>query len=121
MAAATITNSFRQMLAARMFAEVAEMGFGNGGHNSDNTARTPDPAQAALASELLRKAVATKTQENACSVTATGRIEAVELEGYSISEAGLYDGSGNLLGFCNFAPKTKEADEAYDIKIMLVF
>ena len=46
-------------------------------------------------------------------------ILATELVGETISEAGLVDAAGNLLAIKNFAPKIKENDEQYEIKVKL--
>jgi phage-related tail fiber protein len=127
MSEATTTNSFRQRLAKHHYdgtalPQVAQMAFGDGGHNNPNgTPKTPNAAQTALVHEVLRKNLSTITQEDVYSVTGTGLIAEADLVGIHISEAGLLDASGNLLGFRNFAPKIKEADETYEIKIKLKF
>ena len=125
MSEAITTNNFRQRIARHFFdgsalPQVTHMAFGDGGH----TGLTPKPAngtQTSLVHELLRKPLEVVTQEDVYSVTGTGRIEASELVGISISEAALLDSAGNVLGFRNFAPKVKESDETYDIKIKLKF
>jgi|GEM_PF-1201397 len=126
MSEATTTNSFRQRLAKHFYDDTAlpmaaQMAFGDGGHNPDGTPKTPNPDQTTLAHEVLRKNLSSKVQEDAYSVTGTGTIADPEVVGVSISEAGLLDASGNLLGFRNFAPKIKEGDETYEIKIKLKF
>lgn len=125
MAEATTTNDYRKRLAKHMYNNTTlppatQMAFGDGGH----TGLTPKPADAnrtQLNHELLRKSLATLIQEDGYSLTGTGRIEAGDLVGVSISEAALLDSAGNMLGFRNFAPKVKESDETYDIKIKLKF
>jgi len=97
------------------------MAFGDGGHNADGTAKQPDPARTSLYHEVLRKPLAQKVQEDAYSVTGTGRIEKSEVIGAHISEAALLDENGNMLSFRNFAPKIKESDETYEIKVKLKF
>lgn len=126
MSEATTTNSFRQRLARHHYdgtvlPQVAQMAFGDGGHNPDDSPKTPNAAQTALVHEVLRKNLSAITQEDLYSVTGTGLVAEAELVGTHISEAGLLDASGNLLGFRNFAPKIKEADEEYEIKIKLKF
>lgn len=125
MAEATTTNNFRQRLAARMFDEsplpkVAYMAFGDGGH-SGSTAKVADPARTTLYNERLRKPLASILQEDLYSVTGVGSLAKEDLVGVSVSEAALLDSSGNMLGFRNFAPKIKDADEAYNITIKLKF
>jgi len=126
MSEATTCNAYRQRLAKNQYNGTAApqamyMAFGDGGHNVDGTPKTPNPAQTALQHELLRKALSSKVQEDTYSLTGTGIIAAAELVGAHISEAGLLDASGNLMGFRNFAPKIKESDEDYSIKIKLKF
>lgn len=125
MSEATTTQDFRKRIARHMFdgttlPQATQMAFGDGGH----TGTTPKPAddtRTQLYHELLRKPLSTIIQEDALSLTGTGIIAKTELNGVSISEAALLDSSGNMLGFKNFAPKTKENDELYDIKIKLKF
>ncbi len=126
MSEATTTNGYRQRLAKLHYdgtalSQVAQMAFGDGGHNPDGSPKTPNPAQTTLVREVLRKNLSAIAQEDLYSVTGTGLITEAELVGIHISEAGLLDASGNLLGFRNFAPKIKEADEEYEIKIKLKF
>ena len=125
MAEAITTNNFRQRIAKHFFdgsalPQATQMAFGDGGHVG-NTPKPADGNQTSLVHELLRKPLAAITQEDIYSLTGTGRIEASDLVGISISEAALLDSAGNVLGFRNFAPKVKESDETYDIKIKLKF
>lgn len=125
MAEATTTEDYRKRLAKHMFdgaalPQATQIAFGDGGH----TGAAPKPADATrtqLYHELLRKPLATIIQEDLFSLTGKGIIEKTDLVGISISEAALLDSSGNMLGFRNFAPKVKENDETYDIKIKLKF
>jgi len=130
MSEATTTNSFRTRLASHMFNDttlppVAYMAFGDGGHtlqpDGTSVVKAADANRTTLYNELLRKSLAGLIQEDSLSLTATGRIENTDLIGQTISEAALLDSDFNMLGFRNFAPKVKEADETYDIKIKLKF
>ncbi|MEI6108006.1 MAG: phage tail protein [Opitutae bacterium] len=126
MSEATTTNSFRQRLARHHYdgtalPQVTAMAFGDGGHNPDGTPKAPNAAQTALGHTVLQKNLSSVVQEDVYSMTGTGLVAEAELVGTHISEAGLLDASGNLLGFRNFAPKIKEADEEYEIKIKLKF
>lgn len=123
------TNLFRRKLA-RFFkdggtslglAKFAYMGFGDGGHNPDGTAKPADPGRTTLQHELLRKSVYSVVQEDDYSCTGSGMLEKAELVGDVVSEAGIFDVSGNLLGYKNFRPKYKESDEAYEVSIKLKF
>lgn len=125
MAEAITTNNFRQRIAKHMFdntvlPQATQIAFGDGGHTG-NTPKPMDASRTLLVNERLRKPLATIIQEDLYSLTGTGRIEATELLGVSVSEAALLDSAGNMLGYKNFAPKVKEADEVYDIKIKLKF
>jgi hypothetical protein len=124
MAEATTTNAYRKKLATDCLTALqagGKMAFGDGGHSAQTLAALPpDPAATALASEKLRSDLVSVIKEDDYSVTATGRIDATDLAGVFVSEAGLFMGS-ILVGFRNFAPKVKESDEAYDITIKLKF
>ncbi len=124
MAEATTTNAYRKKLATDCLAALlanGKMAFGDGGHNAQTLAALPpDPTATGLASEKLRSDLVTIVKEDDYSVTATGRIDAADLAGVYVSEAGLFQGN-LLVGFRNFAPKVKESDETYDITIKLKF
>jgi phage-related tail fiber protein len=126
MSEAITTNDYRKRLARHMYdnsalPKVAKMAFGDGGHNPDGTPKTPNPNQTQLNHEILRKTLTSIFQEDEYSVTGKGTISKIEAVGVSISEAGLLDEAGNLVGFKNFAPKIKESDETYEISIKLKF
>jgi phage-related tail fiber protein len=126
MAEAITVDIYRQRLARHMADDsplppIAFMAFGDGGHNDDLTPKPPSAAATALAHELLRKPLALITQEDAFSVTGKGIIEEKELVGARLSEAGLLDADGGLIGLKTFAPKSKESDERYEISIKLRF
>ncbi len=125
MSEAVTTNNFRQRIASHMFSgatlpQVTHVAFGDGGHTG-NVAKPMDVTRTTLVHELLRKPVVNLIQEDIYSVTGTGEVAANELIGVSVSEAALLDSAGNMLGYKNFAPKVKEADEVYDIRIKLKF
>lgn len=129
MSEATTTNLFRRKLA-RFFMDggtslglkkFGYMAFGDGGHNTNGTAKTTNPDQTTLQHELIRKSLYSVIQEDTYSSTGKGVLEKPELVGSAISEAGILDIDGNLLGFKNFAPKLKESDETYEISIKLKF
>lgn len=127
MSEAITTLDFRKRLAAYFATgsatppKVMYMDFGDGGHNADGSVKTANASQTALSRKRLRKMLASIVQEDAYSLTCTGIIAASECVGYSISEAGIVDAGGNLLGFRNFAPKVKEDDEEFEVKIRLRF
>ena len=126
MAEAITVDAFRKRLAKHMadnstLPPIAFMAFGDGGHNTDMTPKSPSATATALAHEVLRKPLALITQEDLFSTTGKGTVEANELVGVSISEAGLLDSAGQLVGLKTFAPKHKESDERYEISIKLRF
>lgn len=126
MAEAITVDAYRQRLAKHMannsaLPPIAFMAFGDGGHNPDLTPKPPSAAATALTHEVLRKPLASITQEDLFSVTGKGVMEASELVGVRISEAALIDANGQLVGVKNFAPKLKESDERYEISIKLRF
>jgi phage-related tail fiber protein len=126
MAGATTTLDYRKRLATQMSGGAvvkppAMIAFGDGGHNPDNTAKTPSDSQTELVNERLRKNLSQLIKEDDYSITGSGIAEKADLNGVSISEAGLLDEDGKLLGFKNFAPKIKESDEEYEIKVKLKF
>jgi len=126
MAEAVIVNQFRERLAKHMFdgtalPKVKYMAFGDGGHKADLTPKAMDPARTSLYNERLRKQLSNVLQEDAMSVTGVGRIESNELVGVKISEVGLLDESGYLIGYRCFSPKIKDADETYEVEIKIRF
>jgi len=129
MAEAITTNSFRKRLAHFFYdgastpplAKFKYMAFGDGGHDVNRVAITPDADQTALNHELLRIEVTSIEQEDDYSTTGVGTLAKADLVGSNISEAGLLDENGSLLGFRNFAPKVKESDEEFVIRIKLKF
>ena len=127
MAEAITVNQYRRRLAAVMagshtaLARIAYMAFGDGGHRADLTAKAPDAEQTALHHELLRVPLSEIVQEDDFSVTGIGAVDYGELIGIYLSEAGLFDLNGDLVGIKNFAPKIKESEERYEHRIKLRF
>lgn len=126
MAEAITVDAYRKRLAKHMADEsalpkIAFMAFGDGGHNTDMSAKAPNSTATGLNHEVLRKPLALIVQEDLFSVTGKGSVEASELVGVSVSEAGLFDSAGQLVGLKMFAPKHKESDERYEISIKLRF
>ncbi|MCM1128927.1 MAG: phage tail protein [Alistipes senegalensis] len=126
MAEAVVTNIYRRHLAAHMagsgsISPIAYMAFGDGGHNEDLTPKEPSTDAISLNHEILRKPLESVVQEDLYSVTGKGTLEIDEVAGAAISEAGLFDADGNLVGLKTFSPKFKESDERYEISIKLLF
>lgn len=126
MAEAVTTYPYRRKLASRSYAggqapQPTHMGFGDGGHESDGSPKNPNPEKTTLNHELLRKALDSTYQEDDYSLTGVGRVAKSELIGASMSEAGLFDEDGELMGFKNMAVKIKESDEEYEVRIKLKY
>lgn len=127
MAEAITVNAYRQRLARAMaggavLKPIRFMAFGDGGHDPETLkAIVPDPTQATLNHELLRKPLADVTHEDPLSVTGRGVVDYDELIGRAISEAALIDADGQIVGIKNFAPKIKESDERYETSVKLRF
>lgn len=126
MAEAITSNAYRRRVAKHMadnsaLPPIAYVAFGDGGHNADLTPKAPNAYANGLAHELLRKPLASITQEDLYSVTGKGVLESAELVGARISEAALLDSNGQICGLKTFAPKLKESDERYEISIKLRF
>lgn len=126
MSEAITVNGFRSRMALHMATGAAilpvhSMAFGTGGHDIDEEALPPDVTATGLNNQVLIKALNSITQVDEFSVTAKGSIEADEANGFAISEAGLFDIEGNLIGIKNFSPKHKDSGERYEISIKLRF
>lgn len=126
MAEAITSNAYRRRIAKHMadntaLPPIAFIAFGDGGHNADLSPKAPNADATALAHELIRKPLASITQEDLYSVTGKGVVDAAELVGARISEAALLDSNGQICGLKTFAPKLKESDERYEISIKLRF
>lgn len=124
MAEAVTSNAYRRRMAKHMadnspLPPIAFMAFGDGGHNADLTPKAPDADVSALRHELLRKPLATITQEDLYSVTGKGVVAKPELVGARISEAALLDAAGQICALKTFAPKIKESDESYEMSVQL--
>ncbi|WP_198468959.1 phage tail protein [Acetomicrobium sp. S15 = DSM 107314] len=126
MAEAVVINRFREKIARHMYNEsplprIRFMAFGDGGHNSDLSPKAMDPARESLYNERLRKELNNIMQEDSMSVTGIGRLERDELVGAQISEIGLLDANGDLIGFRCFSPKIKDVDETYEVELKIRF
>lgn len=111
----------RKYIAAHMMERATQMAVGDGGHDEALKSETIDPSAHGLVSELMRKPIAVKTQEDLFSFTATIRIEKGDLNGEYISEYILFDADGIPIGGKTSAPKIKESDEYYDFSIKVKF
>jgi phage-related tail fiber protein len=126
MSEAVTLDSFRARIATHMaggatLPAVAQMAFGDGGHDAAENSKPVPASRTALFHERLRKPCAAIVQISPTEVQATAYIDEAELVGAAISEAALVDTAGNLIAMKTFAPKHKESDERIEIKLTLRF
>lgn len=92
--------------------EIAYMAFGNGGVDSSGEVIEATGEETALRKELLRKKIEGHWYVNEDETTCRYRVRLTksELVNQSISEQGLYDSDGDLVGYKTFLPKGKDGD-----------
>jgi len=125
MSEAVTLDAFRARIATHMaggasLPAVAQMAFGDGGHDTAENPKPVPTSRTALFHERLRKPCAI-VQISPTEVQATAYIDEAELVGVTVSEAALVDTAGNLIAMKTFAPKHKESDERIEIKLTLRF
>ncbi len=122
MAVATSTNIFRKELADQLEARLgnATMVFGSGGVDGQGKVISPDPAQTDLIDLQGEFALNGFVRKNDTDINVTGRLNKGDLVGIPISEAGVKV-EGSLYAIRNFAAKTFETDEYFDVTIEIKF
>lgn len=122
MAVAVSTDTFRERMAdwLETAAATATMAFGVGGVDGQGTVLSPAPDQTELISPVGEFDLFGVERTSATVVTVTGRIAQGSLPGHAVSEAGLKVG-GELYAVRNFAAKTFEDDEYFDVTIDVTF
>lgn len=90
--------------------KIVGMAFGDGGVDFDGVPIAPVEGQTGLNHELYRKAVDghSFTQDTVCRYECT--LTESELAGEEISEIGLYDEDGDIVGIKTFTRKGKDDD-----------
>lgn len=128
MATVTLSNGYRQRVAAcqknnTALPAIASVVFGSGGHDVNNVPKNPDPTRTDINTRLTGgvKTVSGLTQSDAYSVSVTGSLAKADLAGLVISEVGLLDINGALIGYRTFAPHTKMDDETFDIVCKITY
>lgn len=88
------------------------MAFGDGGVDSSGAVIEPAGDETALRHELMRKEIEGHRYVNEDETTCRYRVRLAqsELACQSISEQGLYDSDGDLVGYKTFLPKGKDGD-----------
>ena len=122
MAVATSTNLFRKEIADWLEARLgnATMVFGSGGVDGQGKVISPDPAQTELIRIEGEFALNSFVRKSDTSLVVTGRLNKGAIVGIPISEAGLKV-AGSLYAIRNFASKTFETDEYFDVNIEIKF
>lgn len=122
MATATSTKVFRIEITDWLMTCLpgSTMVFGTGGVDGDSKVVSPDPGQTELADPAGEFPLQSFTRTGPTSIEVVGRLNQGDLVGVPISEAGVKVG-GKLYAIRNFAPKTFEADEYFDVTIEIKF
>ena len=122
MATATSTDVFRIEMAGWLMKCLpgSTMVFGRGGLDGDGKVLSPDPGQTELADPAGEFPLQSYARTGVTSIEVVGRLNQGDLVGVPISEAGVKVG-GKLYAIRNFAPKTFEADEYFDVIIEIKF
>lgn len=122
----TKTNIYRAKEAtARLnntaLPEITEIGFGGGGHDSENQPLPADSTQTALKNEIRRNPIMRVFQETGYSVSYHGRLGKDDATGFDISEIALFDAENTMVGVINISPVTKQANKLFDVIVKLAY
>jgi hypothetical protein len=122
MAIATSTDIFRKEMADWLMTRLpgSTMVFGTGGVDGEGKVVSPDPGQTELVDTAGEFPLESFTRTGTTSIEVVGRLNQGDLVGVPITEAGVKVG-GSLYAIRNFAPKTFEADEYFDVNIEIKF
>ncbi len=89
---------------------ITQMGFGDGGVDSENNVLTTTGEEIALRNELLRKTINGHTYPETTTGRYSTRLDKLDLANENISEMGLFDSEGDLVAYKTFLPKGKDDD-----------
>lgn len=122
MAVAVSTDIFRTRLADWLEAALpgSVMAFGTGGVDGQGKVIAPAPGQTQLNHQAGELPLHSVERTGSATVVITGRIAQGSFPGVPISEAGVKVG-GAFFAFRNFAAKTFEDDEFFDVTIEIKF
>lgn len=116
------TNVFLEKVAkahgdldAVVLGTVAQIGFGDGGHDGGGDPIPPTGAEVALASELERVAITDVTYDAVGGIIITATLGFDDQNGEVVSEVGLFDSDAELVGIRTFAPIFKTDDLRIDV------
>ncbi len=96
--------------------KIAQMGWGDGGHDVNNQPIPPDPGATIVPGEFLRKPIESYSYPASTTVRFVCRLTTSEGIGKMVSAVGLYDNAGTLVALKTFAPKAKDADTEIEIQ-----
>lgn len=124
MAVAASTDALRKDIAGWLESSLTNnagtMAFGTGGVDSDGKVVAVDTSKLELTDERGQFSLHAWERKDDTTILVTGRLPAGGLVGIPISQAGLKV-SGRLYAVRNFAEKTFEIDEYFDINIEVQF
>lgn len=122
-----VTDYMRQAVAKAFMGQgsvpvPAYVAFGTGGHAPGDVFSPipPSPSDTALEAEVIRKPITGMTLSG-LTVTVTGALDNAEANGYVITEVGVLDASGKLLGRQTFKGIGKEATVKLEEEIQFLF
>lgn len=99
--------------------KAAFIGFGDGGHNPDNTIKPFDSTREAMFNRLLVKPLDSLTQPDLYIARAKATATGAELP--VVSEAALYDEDMRIMCMAVFSPKYTGVGETYGVTLQVRF
>lgn len=102
---------------------ITYMAFGDGGVDGSGTVLEATGEETALKNELLRKKIEAHryVDEDETTCRYRVRLDKTELANQKISEQGLFDSDGDLVGYKTFMPKGKDDDMEFIFDMDEVF
>lgn len=122
--AGLVLDVYRQLQAAaaagnEQMAPIAFIGYGNGGHNDDNTVKPLDASRTSMFNLVVLKEVSELTQPSLYIARARAIVSGAEID--VISEAALFDSSNRIIAMAVFPPKYTTEGETYGVTMQLRF
>lgn len=125
---AVTVDAYRKRLAdatagGEPAAPIAYMAFGDGAHNAQLELTQHSPASIALKHQILKKplSIIRVDPSDPFAAIGIGRLEENELNGFVLSEVGLLDANGELIGVSSMAPKAKASTDSFSITMRIRF
>jgi len=98
------------------FPTVAQIAFGNGGHDAGGQPITPTGNELVVPGEFLKKAVSGLSHPVNTTLRIEGNLDFTEGNGQQVSAAGIYDSDGDLVAVKTFTPKAKDEDTRIEVQ-----